>query len=205
MKKTIKFILITVITMLVILSFGFNNMKVEAVTPTIEELQEEFSKYGEELQGKDIDSITKDDILEIYDDVTSKYSNEEIADIISENKDEIASQGGVSESLINTGAEFIRNTDEKEIRNIIEEDLDIEDIKQRIKNGETADQIVGSMVQESSTQDKIGLVVKILLANVYVKMFIWIAIILFIYCTILRSIIYKKAGKACYSSVYSFL
>lgn len=205
MKKTIKFILITVITMLVILSFGFNNMKVEAVTPTIEELQEEFSKYGEELQGKDIDSITKDDILEIYDDVTSKYSNEEIADIISENKDEIASQGGVSESLINTGAEFIRNADEKEIRNIIEEDLDIEDIKQRIKNGETADQIVGSMVQESSTQDKIGLVVKILLANVYVKMFIWIAIILFIYCTILRSIIYKKAGKTCYSSVYSFL
>ena len=195
MKKTIKFILITVITMLVILSFGFNNMKVEAVTPTIEELQEEFSKYGEELQGKDIDSITKDDILEIYDDVTSKYSNEEIADIISENKDEIASQGGVSESLINTGAEFIRNTDEKEIRNIIEEDLDIEDIKQRIKNGETADQIVGSMVQESSTQDKIGLVVKILLANVYMKMFIWIAIILFIYCTILRAIIYKKAGK----------
>ena len=85
-EKTIKFILITVITMLVILSFGFNNMKVEAVTPTIEELQEEFSKYGEELQGKDIDSITKDDILEIYDDVTSKYSNEEIADIISENK-----------------------------------------------------------------------------------------------------------------------
>ena len=51
------------------------------------------------------------------------------------------------------------------------------------------------MVQESSTQDKIGLVVKILLANVYMKMFIWIAIILFIYCTILRSIIYKKAGK----------
>ena len=125
MKKTIKFILITVITMLVILSFGFNNMKVEAVTPTIEELQKEFSKYGEELQGKDIDSITKDDILEIYDDVTSKYSNEEIADIISENKDEIASQGGVSERKKENEKEFIRNTDEKEIRNIIEEDLDI--------------------------------------------------------------------------------
>lgn len=195
MKKAIKFILITVITMFMILSFGLNNMKVEAATPTIEELQEEFSKYGEELQGKDIDSITKNDILEIYDDVTSKYSNEEIADIISENKEEIASQGGISESIINTGAEFIRNTDEKEIRNIIEEDLDVEDIKQRIKNGETADQIVGSMVKESSTQDKISLAIKILLANVYIKMFMWITLVLFAYCTILRAIIYKKADK----------
>lgn len=195
MKKIIKDTLITVITVFMILSFGFNNLKVEAVTPTIEELQEEFSKYGKELEEKDIDTITKDDILEIYDDVTSKYSNEEIADIISENKDEIAAQGGASESLINTGAEFIRNTDEKEIRNIIEEDLDVEDIKQRIKNGETPDQIVGSMVKETSVQDKISLGIKILLANVYIKMFIWIALVLFLYCTILRAVIYKKAGK----------
>ena len=195
MKKTIKYTLIIVITMFIILSFGFNNLKVDAITPTIEELQEEFSKYGEELQGKDIDSITKDDILEIYDDVTSKYSNEEIADIISENKDEIATQGGVSKSLINTGAEFIRNTDEKEIRNIIEEDLDIEEVKEKIKNGETPDKIVSSMVSKSSTQDKISLVIKILLANVYIKMFIWIALVLFLYCTILRAVIYKKAGK----------
>ena len=195
MKKTIKYTLIIVITMFIILSFGFNNLKVDAITPTIEELQEEFSKYGEELQGKDIDSITKDDILEIYDDVTSKYSNEEIADIISENKDEIATQGGVSKSLINTGAEFIRNTDEKEIRKIIEEDLDVEEVKEKIKNGETPDKIVSSMVSKSSTQDKISLVIKILLANVYIKMFIWIALVLFLYCTILRAVIYKKAGK----------
>ena len=195
MKKTIKYTLIIVITMFIILSFGFNNLKVDAITPTIEELQEEFSKYGEELQGKDIDSITKDDILEIYDDVTSKYSNEEIADIISENKDEISSQGGVSKSLINTGAEFIRNTDEKEIRKIIEEDLDVEEVKEKIKNGETPDKIVSSMVSKSSTQDKISLVIKILLANVYIKMFIWIALVLFLYCTILRAVIYKKAGK----------
>lgn len=61
---------------------------------------------------ENIENVTNEDILNIYDKITEQYSNDEIADMILENKEEISQEVGISESVINTGAEFIRNKSE---------------------------------------------------------------------------------------------
>ena len=66
--------------------------------------------------------------MKIYDEITEEYTNDEIADMLIENKEEIV-EGGVEESILTAGAEFIRNTDQDEIRDILENDIDYEQIK----------------------------------------------------------------------------
>lgn len=95
------------------------------------EIEKEVKSYSENI---DTNNIQKDDVLKIYDEVTSEYSSEEIADIIEENKEEIKNQG-ISEEVINTGANFIRTTDTEQLREIIQNDIDIDDIKEKIEKG----------------------------------------------------------------------
>lgn len=152
----------------------------------------------------DLENISNEDILEIYDQITEQYSNDELADIILENKNEIIEQGGVSEEVIDAGAEFIRNTDQEEIRNILENDANINEIRKRMQEGDTPSEAIQGAISETSTSEKISLIIKVLLANNTVKTILWIIVILFIYCTITRWIIYKKAGKNGFAAIIPF-
>ena len=152
----------------------------------------------------DLENISNEDILEIYDQITEQYTNDEIADMILENKNEIMEQGGVSEDVIDAGAEFIRNTDQKEIRKILENDENINEIRKRLQEGDTPSEAIKGAISETSTSEKISLIIKVLLANNTVKTILWIIVILFIYCTITRWIIYKKAGKNGFEAIIPF-
>ena len=101
--------IVLIIFLLITLLFTVN--RVEAVE-TQNVIPEEIS---EQLQ-----NITNEDILSIYDQITEQYSNDEIANMIQENKEQISQQAGISESVIDAGAEFIRNTSQEDIRNILE-------------------------------------------------------------------------------------
>ena len=158
------------------------------------ELPEEFN----------IDNISNEDILDIYDRITKEYSNEEIADIIKENKEQIASETGVSQGVIDAGAEFIRNTSTEAVRDIIADDENITKIRESLKEGKSAGDAVASIVEETTTSQKINLFVKILLANNIIRGVLWGIIILFLYCTITRCIIYKKAGKNWFAGIIPF-
>lgn len=158
------------------------------------ELPEEFN----------IDNISNEDILDIYDRITEKYSNEEIADIIKENKEQISSETGVSEGVIDAGAEFIRNTSKEAVRDIIADDENITKIRESLKEGKSAGDAVASIVEETTTSQKINLFVKILLANNIVRTTLLVIIVLFSYCTITRCIIYKKAGKNWFAGIIPF-
>ncbi len=187
MKKTIA----KTIMIIAILAFTYANLgQVQAVT------NQEITQQQLENYVKDIDpnNVSKEDILKIYDEVSKDYSPENIADMLEENAKEIEAQG-VSKDVISAGAEFIRQTDTQSIRKIIEDDIDIEDIKEKIQKGYTADQILNSMVQETPTTKKVEIATKVLLSNKIIKTIVTIAVIVFIYGTILRWIIYTKAGK----------
>lgn len=158
------------------------------------ELPEEFN----------IDNISNEDILDIYDRITEKYSNEEIADIIKENKEQISSETGVSEGVIDAGAEFIRNTSKEAVRDIIADDENITKIRESLKEGKSAGDAVASIVEETTTSQKINLFVKILLANNIVRTTLLVIIVLFSYCTVTRCIIYKKAGKNWFAGIIPF-
>lgn len=183
----IKISLATFIICLILMFFLSN--KIYAV-----ELPEDFN----------IDNISNEDILDIYDKITEKYSNEEIADIIKENKEQISSETGVSEGVIDAGAEFIRNTSTEAVRDIIADDENITKIRESLKEGKSAGDAVASIVEDTTTLQKIELFVKILLANNIIRATLIIIIVLFLYCTITRCVIYKKAGKNWVAGIIPF-
>lgn len=189
--KSIKEIILkilAIISITILVSIVNTQVQAKASENSIEQQLENYSKSIE------TENITKEDILKIYDEISEKYTNDEIADMLENNSKEIEKQG-ISEETITAGANFIRTTDPESLRDIIENDIDIEDIKDKINQGYTPNQILKSLVQETPNGKKVEITTKLLLSNQIVKTVLIIVIILFIYGTILRWIIYVKAEK----------
>lgn len=193
MKK----IMVKTIMLIAIVLLAYANLGQAQAVENNQITQEKLESYVKDI---DPNNVTKEDILKVYDEVSKDYSPENIANMLEENANEIEAQG-VSKDAISAGAEFIRQTDSQSIRKIIEEDIDIEDIKEKIQKGYTADQILNSMVQETPTTKKVEIATKVLLSNKIIKTIVTIAVILFIYGTILRWIIYTKAGKQGWAAI----
>ena len=163
----------------------------EAATTKEEMLKEQAEYYAQNI---DVNSITKEDVLKAYDELSKNYTNEELANMLEEHKEEIKEQG-VSEEVIGAGQELLKTTDKDSVREIIEEDIDFESIKEKMDAGYTPNQVVKEIVQETPTEKKIEIAIKLLLANQIFRIAMISIIILFLYSTILRWIIYRKAGK----------
>lgn len=183
-KLLVKILIINVFISLVIIK------DTEASTNR-SEIEKEVQAYSENI---DVNNIQKNDVLKIYDEVTNKYSSEEIADIIEENKEEIKKQG-ISEDVIDAGESFIRTTDTEQIREIIQNDIDIDDIKEKIEQGYSPNEILKSVIEEMPADKKVEVATKVFFSNKIVKTVIFILLVWFIYSTILRWIIYSKAGE----------
>lgn len=173
-------------------------IKGQVQAKTSQELLEEQLQYY--ARNIDTDNISKEDILKVYDEITKQYTNEEIANMIEENSEQLQKQG-ISEEAISAGANFVRTTDEQSIRDIIENDIDIEDIKEKINEGYTSNEIVTSIISETPNEKKVEIFVKVLLANKIVKTVLTVFVVLFIYGIILRWIIYDKAGKPGWAAI----
>lgn len=189
-KTILKIIMIIIFFLLITILFTGN--KVEAV---------ESIEIIENVLAGELQSITSEDILEIYNQITEEYTNDEIAEMLLENKEQIAQEAGISESIIDAGAEFIRNTSQDDIRKILEEDENVNEIIKRLQEGDSPTEAIASVMSNTTTSQKIQLVLKILLANNIVKTVLWTILILFIYCTITKWIIYKKAGKNGFAAI----
>ena len=79
-------------------------------------IKEQIEYYSRNI---DVNEIDKEDILKAYENLSEQYSNEEIADIIEENKDEIEKQG-ISEDVISAGTTLLRTTDSESVKEIID-------------------------------------------------------------------------------------
>lgn len=204
MKNNIikKLLIICIISLMIILICNI----VFATTinsETMEELKSgarELNIDTTSIQDVDINNITEEDILKVYDELTENYKTEEIAEIIENNKEEIKKQG-VSEDLINVGTEILRTTDTETVREILKEDIDIQDIKEKVEKGYSVNEIVKSIVNDIPTTQKINIVSKLFFTNKIVKTVINVLIILFVYDIILRWIIYSKAGESGFAAI----
>lgn len=189
MKNRKIIVTILLISILIITLNLFN--QVEATSTKKEMLKEQAEYYAQNI---DVNNITKEDVLEVYDELSESYTNEELANMLNEYKEEIKEQG-VSEEVIGAGQELLKTTDKDSIREIIEEDIDFDSIKEKLDAGYTPNQVVKEIVQETPTEKKIEIAVKLLLANQIFKVTIITIVILFLYGIILRWIIYRKAGR----------
>lgn len=191
---------ITVIVMTIFLAnILYGQMQVKA-NDDKSLMQQQLEYYTRNI---DVENISKEDVLKVYDDITEEYTNDEVADMIKENAEEIKSQG-ISEEVIETGANLIKTTDTDSLRDVIENDIDIEDIKEKVNQGYTPNQILKSVIQEMPNEKKAEIATKLILSNDIVKTVLKIAVILLIYGTILRWIIYAKAGKHGWAAIIPF-
>lgn len=189
-RKSKKIIVAILLISILIITLNLFN-KVEAATTKEEMLKEQAEYYAQNI---DVNNITKEDVLKAYDELSKNYTNEELANMLEEHKEEIKEQG-VSEEVIGAGQELLKTTDKDSVREIIEEDIDFESIKEKMDAGYTPNQVVKEIVQETPTEKKIEIAIKLLLANQIFRIAMISIIILFLYSTILRWIIYRKAGK----------
>ena len=198
--KNVRKLVVILIVVFCVSCILFSN-KVNAVN-----MQEELNNIinSTSVNIENIDNISSEEILNIYDEIADKYTNEEIADMILDNKEQISSEAGISEGVVEAGAEYVRNTNKEAIRDIIADEKNIDKIKESLKQGESVGDAVTSIVEDTTIVEKIELFIKILLANNIINAIFWLLIILFIYCTITRCIIYKKAGKNWFAGIIPF-
>lgn len=184
MKKITKIILILITFFAFVINYNY------AVNG---DMKNEIEKYAKD-SNIDTSNVSEQEILDAYEKFSENYSNEEIINLLEQNKEQL-NKKGISNETIEAGKTILKNTDEEDVKKIIKENVDIEDIQEKIEKGYTTDEIVKSIIKEMPTDQKVSAAGKILLANKIVKTVIIVMIILFIYCTILRAIIYKKSGE----------
>lgn len=192
MKKLIlKTIIIFILIFSVSVSISF------ATSSNTEDMLNEIQK---QVQNIDINNITEDDILKLYDDLSNNYTSEDLAEIIEENKSELQKQG-ISEEIIDAGTEILKTTDSQTIKDILENDINISEIQEKLESGQDIDRVLQKTVSNIPTKQKINIAIKLFLANKIVKTIIVILVALFIYSTIIRWKLYKKAGEHAWASI----
>ncbi len=131
--------------------------------------------------------------INLYVMATEKYSNKKIASIIEDNKLELE-ENGVSSDDLNSITRVLRSVDTNQLKKVLEQ-INIDDISTKIESGENLQTILQDIAEEMSTTEKVNLVVNILLSAYFIKTALIVLVVLFIYRTLLRCVIYKKSGK----------
>ena len=91
----------------------------------------EITKKAKEMLGDENGDIDVTKLVTEYEELTKEYSNDEIADMIEENKD-VLEKKGISSEAISDGTEVLRNMEPEKVTKILKEDIKIK-IKRRKK------------------------------------------------------------------------
>jgi len=165
---------------------GITNVKAVDTNLKEEDIQKILEDYDIDLNTMDITQA-----LELYDELTDQYTNKELIEMLEENKEELI-ESGVPEEAINAGTQVLKNFDAKELKKIIESEVDIDKLESLINSGASPADILSSII---TTESIFNLVVKILFASMIFKTVITILVICLLIKIVLRWIIFEKAGK----------
>ena len=160
----------------------------------------EITKKAKEMLGNENGDIDVTKLVTEYEELTKEYSNDEIADMIEENKD-VLEKKGISSEAISAGTEVLRNMEPEKVTKILKEDIKIDDVKKKLDEGYTPSEVVSDVAKSLSTEEKISIGIKLLLANKIFKIIVAILGILLVYSIILRWIIFTKAGKHGFAAI----
>lgn len=180
MKKLMKICIFAVILLFTLM------LQVEATNSTLK-IEQLISKY----KNIDMNKISNEEVEAIYDEVLENYTSEELANMIKENKSKLENQG-ISGETIDKGAEFLKTTDDKQVRELIK-GTDIKEVIQRVQDGESIERALVKSQKDFNETVKTG--AKIVLSSYVVKTILSILGIYILYKIIIRGIIYYKAGK----------
>lgn len=150
---------------------------------------------------KETKDIEASEVIEIYDELTEQYSNKDIANMVQENKKEIINKTGIDEETLNKGTSVLSTLDTEETKKILREDLNIEEIQEKLDNGYTVSQIVNDIQEQMTTAKKVSIATRLLLASSVVKIILLVLAVLVLYKLIIRWIIFRKADEYGWASI----
>lgn len=174
-------------------TLGSSNFENELDMENKEDVEETITNYILTINSEGLTQSILSDLIELYSDLTEIYSNEQIADMLDNCKGRL-SEYGVPEENLDSVTTVLRNLNTTQTKEVLEK-INIDEIAQKLANGESIQSIINSLMQNMTTTEKVDLVVSLLLSANIIKNVLIVILVLFVYRTLLRCVIYKKAGK----------
>ena len=200
-KKIVKILAIFIIIMIMCLCCTVQaaTNKNEQVSNLIEDVtdEEEVSTTIKDLiltiNSEGMSKSLLAETINLYSQLTKTYTNNEIASMIEENK-KYLEQENVAMDNVNTVVTFLKSVDSNQLNKVLQQ-IDVDKIANKISNGASIQSILKDITGSMSAVEKVNFVVDILLSAYVVKTALTVLVALFIYRTLLRCVIYKKAHK----------
>ena len=158
-----------------------------------EEVQDTITNYILTINSEGLTQSILSDVIELYTNLTESYSNEQIADMIDDCKGNL-SEYGVPEENLDSVTTVLRNLNTTQTKEVLDK-ININEISQKLSNGESIQTIINDIMQSMTATEKVDLVVSILLSANIIRTVLIVLLVIFVYRTLLRCVIYKKAGK----------
>lgn len=158
-----------------------------------EEVQDTITNYILTINSEGLTQSILSDVIELYTNLTESYSNEQIADMIDDCKGNL-SEYGVPEENLDSITTVLRNLNTTQTKEVLDK-ININEISQKLSNGESIQTIINDIMQSMTATEKVDLVVSILLSANIIRTVLIVLLVIFFYRTLLRCVIYKKAGK----------
>lgn len=175
---------------------SINKNKVDDFKHTIETLGQSISSTSDNT---DVSKVTIDakNIINFYDELTKVVPSNEISNFIDDNK-EVFIKAGLNQNVLDSISTLFRTFNSDALIDIAQNDLDLDKILKFDENGFTVDDILSSVIKNTSTSTKINITLKLLFNNNFFRMAFALLIAASIYSVYITSLIFKKAGKAPY-------
>ena len=158
-----------------------------------EEVQDTITNYILTINSEGLTQSILSDVIELYTNLTESYSNEQIADMIDDCKGNL-SEYGVPEENLDSVTTVLRNLNTTQTKEVLDK-ININEISQKLSNGESIQTIINDIMQSMTATEKVDLVVSILLSANIIRTVLIVLLVIFVYRTLLRCVIYKKARK----------
>ena len=158
-----------------------------------EDVKEKITNYILTINTEGLTQSILSDVIELYTDLTEKYSNDQIADMLDDCKGRL-SEYGVKEENLDSITTILRNLNTTQTKEVLKK-INVKEITQKLSNGESLQSIINDLINNMTTTEKVDLVLSLLLSAKIIKTILIVIIAIFVYRTLLRCVIYKKAGK----------
>ena len=196
--KNIKKIAVGLIINIIILSVCFGVRAENSDDVNIENQQIIESTIQTYSEG----GLTKNNILMLidqYKELSQKYSNEEIAEMIETSKEKLESEN-ISTKDIDSIIKVLRNFDEEQLDLILDK-LNIDETISELESGATILDLVEKTTSNMTTADKADLLFSLMWSANILRKIVIAFIILQIYKLLIRCVIYKKAKKKAWAVI----
>ena len=192
MKKLRNILLVILINIIIILvpsiskAESVNEITNEQAEGIVTDIMQQFGEKG----------LTKgvlSDAIEQYEELSKKYSNQDIVNMIENAKVSLQDQD-INTKHFDTVEKVLKNFDEEQL-NVVLNKLNIDEALNDLEDGATILQLIEKTTSNMSTTEKTELVLMLAKSSNVLRKIIAFIIILILYKLLVRCVIYKKAGK----------